>query len=81
MPGANNTSIGKSSRRPTSISNIMTSFDNMLKLPKFPVGPTTLNPGPILLKVAITDESYPNLQSELKLPGQIHILQDNKVLP
>ena len=48
-------SIGNSSRRPANISKISTIFEKFEKNAKFPVGPTRLIPGPILLIVAITD--------------------------
>ena len=54
MDGANSRSIGKTSRRPASISNIITHFDMAEKPEKLPVGPTAPSPGPMLLKVAAT---------------------------
>ena len=50
----NNTRIGIISSRPASISNMRIHFDNIEKPAKFPVGPTTFKPGPILLNVANT---------------------------
>ena len=50
----NNISNGKISRRPASISKVRISFENQENMPKFPVGPTSSRPGPILLKVAAT---------------------------
>ena len=47
-------SIGSSSRRPASISNIKVSFDTSEKNAKLHVGPTLLKPGPMLLSVAST---------------------------
>ena len=40
------------SKRPASISNIKTNFDNTEKSAKLPAGPTMLSPGPMLLRVA-----------------------------
>ena len=48
-------SSGNSSRRPANISNIRTYFEKLLKKPKFPVGPTSERPGPMLLIVAATE--------------------------
>ena len=52
MLGLNNTSIGKTSSLPISISIVITSFDKIENSEKFPVGPTLPKPGPILLIVA-----------------------------
>lgn len=52
--GLSNTSIGNNSKRPASISNIKTNFENTENIPKFPVGPTNSSPGPILFNVATT---------------------------
>ena len=52
--GEKSNSNGKSSSLPASISKIRTSFENTLKPPKLPVGPTRPSPGPILFMVAAT---------------------------
>ena len=54
VDGENNNSIGNSSRRPASISNISTNLDKIEKPPKLQVGPTAPSPGPMLFKVAAT---------------------------
>ena len=54
VPGENNNSIGKISRRPASMSNINTSFDITENSEKLLAGPTPPIPGPMLLKVAAT---------------------------
>ena len=46
--------MGNISSLPANILNINTIFDISEKEEKFPVGPTTSNPGPILLSVANT---------------------------
>ena len=46
------TSIGKISSLPASMSKISTSLENQEYTEKLQVGPTTSNPGPILLKHA-----------------------------
>ena len=48
-------SNGKISSLPKSISAIRTSFERKPNSEKFPVAPTILRPGPMLLRVAITD--------------------------
>lgn len=48
------TSMGKSSSRPASMSNISTHLDRGLNNAKFWVGPTSSSPGPILFRVAST---------------------------
>ena len=53
--GWNNISIGNNSRRPASISKIITYFDSIEKCPKFCVGPAIASPGPMLFIVAATD--------------------------
>ena len=50
--GANRSSIGNSSRRPASMSNIRIYLLMGLKIPKLQVGPTLESPGPMLFKVA-----------------------------
>ncbi len=50
--GENSTTMGRSSRRPASISNIRTYFDKRENMPKLDAGPTMDRPGPILLIVA-----------------------------
>ena len=50
--GTNSSSSGKISRRPASMSKIITSFAGFVKLPKFIMGPTCARPGPMLFKVA-----------------------------
>ena len=52
--GWNNISSGNNSKRPASISNIITSLEKLLKNPKLQSGPTMESPGPILLIVAAT---------------------------
>ena len=52
--GERRISIGKTSRRPISISRVKTIFDSTENEAKLPVGPTTSRPGPILLSVAAT---------------------------
>ena len=47
-------SIGKISSRPTSISKISTSLLQFEKTEKFPVGPTSDNPGPTLFMAVVT---------------------------
>ena len=47
------TSMGKSSSRPASMSNISTHLDRGLNNAKFWVGPTSSSPGPILFRVAV----------------------------
>lgn len=59
-------STGKSSSLPASISNIRTHLEKGLNRLKFWVGPTSSNPGPMLLKVAATAvkfvvKSYPSM--------------------
>ena len=56
VEGVNSRSIGKSSSLPASISNISTSFVGTEKNAKLRVGPTKENPGPTLLRVALTAE-------------------------
>jgi hypothetical protein len=65
VAGANNTSIGKISNLPASISKIYTSLEKSLKNENEPAGPTSESPGPILFNVAKTDVklvviSYPS---------------------
>ena len=50
----NSTSMGRISSLPKSISRERTSFEKIENPPKLPIGPTTLSPGPILLKQEIT---------------------------
>ena len=47
---------GNNSSRPANISNISTIFEGILKPLKFPAGPTTESPGPVLLIQAFTAE-------------------------
>ncbi len=54
IAGWNNISSGNNSKRPASISNIITSLEKSLKNPKLQSGPTIESPGPILLIVAAT---------------------------
>ena len=56
-PGESMKRIGKISRRPSSISIDITNFENGVKELKFPVGPTTSRPGPMLLNVAMTADT------------------------
>ena len=49
---------GRSSSRPASISKIRIIFEKQLYREKFPVGPTTENPGPILFNVAATADMF-----------------------
>ena len=44
--------MGNSSRRPANMSNINTYLENVEYMEKFRVGPTSSNPGPMLLRVA-----------------------------
>ena len=48
---------GINSKRPAIIPKDKTIFEKLLKSAKFPFGPTADKPGPILLKVAATDEN------------------------
>ncbi len=52
MYGDNSTITGNISSLPTSISNVITSFDSGEYMEKFAVGPTFAIPGPILFIVA-----------------------------
>ena len=45
--------MGKISRRPTSMSKDSSSLDHQEKAEKFPMGPTTSRPGPMLLMHAV----------------------------
>ena len=48
--GENISIIGKTSSLPASISKMRTIFETGEKIAKFEVGPTSLRPGPILLR-------------------------------
>ena len=52
--GANKSNMGNISKRPASISKINTSFAKAEYPAKFPAGPTSPSPGPILFIVATT---------------------------
>lgn len=54
ITGWNRISIGNSSSLPASMSKIRTYLEKGEKKPKFSVGPTNSNPGPILLIHAAT---------------------------
>ena len=54
MDVENRISIGKISSLPASISNINTYLENVENIAKFPVGPTSSKPGPMLFRVAAT---------------------------
>ena len=54
IAGWNKIRSGYNSNRPASISKISIHFENREKIPKFWVGPTSSNPGPMLLMVAAT---------------------------
>ena len=53
--GISSISIGKSSSLPNSISKVNTIFDIGEKIEKFPEGPISPSPGPILFTVAMTE--------------------------
>ena len=55
MEGANSNSIGKISKRPTSMSKDSSSLERGEKDEKFPMGPTTSRPGPTLLMQVATE--------------------------
>ena len=58
VAGAKSSSIGISSRRPASISNVSTSFEGIEKKPKFAAGPTSPRPGPTLFIAADTAVNF-----------------------
>ena len=58
------------------MSKISTSFENQEYTEKLQVGPTTSNPGPILLKHAATADTFvvmdsPSIEIKRKLPTKI----------
>ena len=68
----NRISMGKISSLPASISRISTIFEKLLNPEKLQVGPTASNPGPILLKQAITADRLvvmekPSMEIKIKL--------------
>lgn len=56
--GENKSSIGKSSKRPASMSKVKTILETSGNEPKLLTGPTTSKPGPILFKQEAIAEKH-----------------------
>lgn len=81
MSGRNSTSIGKISRRPASMSKIITSFAGFVKLPKFIMGPTCARPGPMLFKVAAMAVKFVTISKPSRLMSRKDTTKMKKYAP